>query len=83
MVGREFGLPAMSVAAPAGKLTITVPGLGGVATATLNVVGPPVTVALVAPASPLTRTSVLTNVLATLSLNVTVKLIGPVVAGSA
>jgi len=65
------------------RVTVTVTVLGGVATATLNVVGPPVTVALVAPAVPLTTTSVLTNVLATLSLNVTVKLMGPVEAGSA
>ena len=83
LVEATLVLPAASLATPAAMLAMTVPELGGVATATLNVLGPPVTVPLVAPAVPLTVTSPLTKVLPTLSLNTTAKLIGPALAGSA
>src|SRR5438067_3230 len=56
----------MSVATPAAMLTITVPELGGVATATLNVTGPPVTVPLVAPAVPLNPSAVVLLVMLSL-----------------
>src|SRR6185369_5279460 len=82
LVEAALTLPAASFAAPAAMFAITVPSVIPL-TATLYVLGPPVTVTvLVPPAVPLIVTSLLAKPL-TGSLNTTVKSIGEVLAGSA
>src|SRR6185369_13935171 len=82
LVEAALTLPAASLAAPAAMFAITVPSVIPL-TATLYVLGPPVTVTvLVPPAVPLIVTSLLAKPL-TGSLNTTVKSIGEVLAGSA
>src|SRR4029077_12047453 len=82
LVDAMLALPAASVAAPAGTLTTTVPVPVIPDTATLYVVPLPVTVAVVAPAVPLSVTSPVAKPV-TVSLKVTVKLIGLALVGSA
>src|SRR5262245_55646267 len=81
LVDARLVLPAASVAAPAGTLTTTVPLAVIPDTATLYVVPLPVTVAVVAPAVPLSVTSPVAKPV-TVSLKVTVKLIGLALVGS-
>src|SRR2546422_673644 len=82
LVDAVLGLPAASVAPPEGMVAIRVP-LVIPLTATLNVVGPPVTVTvLVLPAVPAIATSAAPKP-TTGSLKIAVKLIGEAFVGSA
>ncbi len=78
-----FELPATSVAPPAGTEAMTFPAVVIPLTATLNVVGPPVTVATRVPPAVLpAKETLAAGKVPAGSLNTTVKLIGPAVAGS-
>ena len=84
LVEAVLRFPAISCAPPAGTVAVTVPSVVNPLIATLNVLGPPVTV-LVAPASPPAVPVSVTSAPVkpvTDSLNTTVRLIGCVLVGS-
>src|SRR6476620_8114658 len=83
LVEALFVLPATSVAPPSSTEATTFPAVVIPLTATLNVVGPPVTVATRVPPAVLpAKETLAAGKVPAGSLNTTVKLIGPAVAGS-